>query len=39
MNWRLHVTANDNADIDRLHEAAATTTSRLKRRYDLRKSA
>lgn len=36
MDWRLHVAASENADIDRVHQAAQTTTGRLKRRYDLR---
>jgi hypothetical protein len=36
MDWRLHVAASDKADIDRIHQAAQTTTRRLKRRYDLR---
>lgn len=36
MDWRLHVVASENADIDRIHQAAQTATRRLKRRYDLR---
>jgi hypothetical protein len=37
MNWRLDVTAADNADIDRIEYAARTTTARLKRRYLFRR--
>jgi hypothetical protein len=36
MDWRLHVTASERADLDRIHQAAQTATRRLKRRYDLR---
>ncbi len=36
MDWRLHVTASERADLDRIHHAAQTTTRRLKRRYDIR---
>ncbi len=36
MDWRLHVTASESADIDRIDQAAQTTTRRLKRRYDIR---
>lgn len=39
MDWRLHVAASENADLDRIHQAAQTTTRRLKRRYDLRDPA
>ncbi|MCS3895243.1 hypothetical protein M2171_004376 [Bradyrhizobium japonicum USDA 38] len=35
MNWRLLITASENADLDRIQYAARTTTSRLKRRYTL----
>lgn len=30
MNWRLHVTTKDEADFERIHYAAKTTTERLK---------
>ena len=36
MNWRLHVTAKDEAELGRIHYAAKTTTDRLKRRYCLK---
>jgi hypothetical protein len=35
--WRLHVTAKDEADFERIHYAAETTTERLKRRYCLKR--
>jgi hypothetical protein len=36
LNWRLLVIAKDGADLDRLQNAATTTSHRLKRRYQLR---
>jgi hypothetical protein len=36
MNWRLHVIAKDEAEFERIHYAAKTTTERLKRRYRLK---
>jgi hypothetical protein len=35
--WRLHVTAKDEADFERIHYATETTTERLKRRYCLKR--
>ena len=35
LNWRLLVIAKDGANLDRLQNAATTTSHRLKRRYQL----
>ncbi|MBR0947908.1 MULTISPECIES: hypothetical protein [Bradyrhizobium] len=35
LNWRLLVIAKEGADLDRLQNAATTTSHRLKRRYQL----
>jgi hypothetical protein len=35
LNWRLLVIAEEGADLDRLQNAATTTSHRLKRRYQL----